>query len=127
MQDCSMGIQWFKWGIVKEQEELEMDIQITTQTVQEVVCDALILVATRKAGEAGLTLSQHAAIVNELLGGLITESNAEGEFKGASGELLTLHPMGKLAAKRVIVLGLGKQEAISVQSLQRASATAIRH
>jgi leucyl aminopeptidase len=104
-----------------------MDIQITTQALQEVACDVLILVVTRKTGEAGLKLSQHAATVNELLGGLITERNAEGEFKGISGELLTLHPMGKLAAKRVIVLGLGKEEAISVQSLQRASATAIRH
>lgn len=104
-----------------------MDIQITKQTVQEVACDTLILAVTRKPGEGGLVLSQHAAAANELLGGLITESNAEGEFKGASGELLTLHPMGKLAAKRVLVLGLGKQEAISIQSLQRASATAIRH
>ncbi len=105
-----------------------MDIRITTQALREVACDTLIVVgATRKAGETGLTLSPAATSVDELLNGLLTERNTEGEFKGSSGELLTLYPMGKLAAKRVIVVGLGKQETISAQSLQRASASAIRH
>ena len=104
-----------------------MDIQITTQAVREVACDTLIVGATRKAGETGLVLSPAATSVDELLNGLITERNTEGEFKGSSGELLTIYPMGKLAAKRVIVVGLGKQETISIQSMQRASATAIRH
>lgn len=104
-----------------------MDIQITTQKVREVACDVLLVPATHKAGKAGITLSPAAASIDKLLDGLITERAAEGEFRGSAGELLTIHPMGKLAAKRVIVLGLGKQEAISMQSLQRASATAIRH
>ncbi len=104
-----------------------MDIQITTQTVQEVACDVLIVGATSKAGESGIALSPAATSVDELLNGLITERNTEGEFKGSAGELLTIYPMGKLAAKRVIVIGLGKQGTISVQSLQRVSATAIRH
>jgi leucyl aminopeptidase len=104
-----------------------MDIQITTQTLREVACDVLIVGATRKSGETGLTLSPAATSVDKLLNGLITERNTEGEFKGSPGELLTIYPMGKLVAKRVIVVGLGKQETISVRSLQRASATAIRH
>jgi len=105
-----------------------MDIQITTQAVREVVCDALLVgAAASKTGETGVTLSPATMAVDELLNGLITERSAEGEFKGSSGELLTIHPMGKLAAKRVIVVGLGKPDAISIRSLQRASATAIRH
>jgi leucyl aminopeptidase len=104
-----------------------MDIQITTQTAREVACDVLLVGVTRKAGEAGITLSPAAQAIDELLNGIITERSAEGEFKGSAGELLTIHPMGKLAAKRVLVIGLGKLEAINMQSLQRASATAIRH
>jgi leucyl aminopeptidase len=104
-----------------------MEIQITTQTAREVSCDVLLVGVTRKAGEVGITLSPEAQAIDELLDRIITERSAEGEFKGSAGELLTIHPMGKLAAKRVLVIGLGKLEAITMQSLQRASATAIRH
>ena len=104
-----------------------MDIQITTQTAREVACDVLLVGVARKAGDAGITLSPAVQAIDELLDGIITERSAEGEFKGSAGELLTIHPMGKLAAKRVLVIGLGKLETINMQSLQRASATAIRH
>lgn len=104
-----------------------MDIQITTQTAHEVACDVLLVGVTHNAGEANIPLSPAAQAIDELLDGIITERSAAGEFKGSVGELLTIHPMGKLAAKRVLVVGLGKLATITVQSLQRASATAIRH
>jgi leucyl aminopeptidase len=105
-----------------------MDIQLTTQAAREVTCDVLLVGVTRsKVGESGITLSPEARSIDELLDGIITERSTAGEFKGSVGELLTIHPMGKLAAKRVIVFGLGKLQAVNMQSLQRASATAIRH
>ena len=104
-----------------------MDIQAIAQSVREVAGDVLIVAAARKAGETTITLSPLAASVDQLLDGLISERSADGEFKGSSGELFTIHPLGRLAAKRVIVVGLGKQETISTQSLRRASAIATRH
>ncbi|MBA2393879.1 MAG: leucyl aminopeptidase [Ktedonobacteraceae bacterium] len=104
-----------------------MDIQITAQAAREIACDVLLVGVSRKASEAGIALSSQAQSIDELLNGIITERSTAGEFKGSAGELLTIHPMGKLAAQRVIVFGLGKQGTITTQSLQRASATAIRH
>ena len=51
----------------------------------------------------------------------------DGEFNGELGEMATLHPMNKLAAKRVIVMGLGSQEKMNAQSIRRATAIASRH
>ncbi len=103
-----------------------MDINLTTQAVGQIACDALIVSAARTT-TAGLTLASSATAIDAALAGLISEINADGEFKGNIGELLTLHPAGKLAAKRVIVVGLGAVEKVDTQSVRRATAIAARH
>ncbi|MDQ2888015.1 MAG: leucyl aminopeptidase [Chloroflexota bacterium] len=102
-----------------------MHIQAITQVVRDVTGDVLIVGAARKTGD--IALSPAATSVDRLLDGLITACSERGEFKGAPGELLSLHPQGRLVAQRVIVVGLGKQEAINAQSLRRASAIATRY
>lgn len=107
-----------------------MDIRIIEQAVKDTQCDALAVGATyKKVGNQAkeLILSATAREVDSLLGGLIQSIYAEGEFKGDLGELLTLHPMGKLAAKRIVVVGMGPEEKIHTQVIRRASATATRH
>ncbi len=106
-----------------------MNISAITQAVQEVSTDVLIVSAARKAGkdEHGVQLSATTSKIDTLLNGLVSELCTNGEFKGGLGELLTLHPMGRLATKRVIVVGLGAQDKITSQSLRRASAIAARH
>ncbi len=102
-----------------------MNIQIVTRTVQSVECDVLIVVAAQQ--ERGLALSATAYVIDDLLNGLISERGTDGEFTGRAGELLTLHPMKQMMAKRVLVVGLGKQEKVTPQSIRRASAIATRH
>ena len=103
-----------------------MEINLTTQAVEQIACDALIVSAAHKTN-AGIELASSATSVDAALAGLIHEISADGEFKGKSGELLTLHPAGKLAARRVIVVGLGAQETVTTQSVRRATAIAARH
>jgi leucyl aminopeptidase len=102
-----------------------MHIQAITQAVRDVTGDVLIVGAARKTGD--IALSPAATSIDRLLDGLITACSERGEFKGTPGELLSLHPQGRLAAQRVIVVGLGKQDAINAQSLRRASAIATRY
>jgi leucyl aminopeptidase len=108
-----------------------MKLQVTTQTVQEIKCDALIIAAARarKTGTEGkgITLSTTATVIDTLLEGLLHERSQDGEFQGNLGELLTIHPTGHLAAKRVIVVGLGGQAKVDTQAIRRASAIATRH
>ena len=103
-----------------------MEIQIVEQTVKETQCDALVVGATYKKAANELVLGERAKEVDSLLGGLIQSIFDEGEFKAKLGELVTLHPMGKLAAKRVLVVGLGDQKKMNTQSVRRASAIAAR-
>jgi len=106
-----------------------MNIQAVTQAVQEVPTDVLVVSAARKAGkdEHGVQLSATATTIDTLLNGLVSEVCADGEFKGGLGELLTIHTMGRMTTKRVLVVGLGQQDKITTQSLRRASAVAARH
>jgi leucyl aminopeptidase len=104
-----------------------MNVQITTQSIRNLSCDALIVAAGRQGAGQEVHLTKTASIVDGLLDGLIHERCTEGEFKGKPGEILTIHPMGRLAAKRVIVLGLGDLQKIDSQTVQRASAIAARH
>ncbi len=107
-----------------------MDIRVTNQAEENVACDALVVgAAQKKAGQKakGVVLSESAQVVDRLLGGLINEICAEGEFKGNLCELNTIHTMGKLAAKRVVLVGLGTLETVNPQALRRATATAARH
>ena len=107
-----------------------MDIRFIEQRVEDMQSDALVLgVSYKKAGQHSkdLLLSEKTREVNSLLGGLIQTMYEEGEFKAEPGEMVTLHPMGKLAAKRILVIGLGPQERMTAQSIRRASAIASRH
>jgi leucyl aminopeptidase len=108
-----------------------MEIQVTTQDVQTLACDALIVGAARvpQNGQEGkrVALSTTAATIDKLLDGLLQERAQAGEFQGNPGELLTIHPMGRLAAQRVIVVGTGTQAKIDAQAILRASAIATRH
>src|SRR5947209_3391583 len=105
-----------------------MDIQVVSKTVKQVVCDALVVGAVRtQTAQLVITvdLVETANCVDDSLDGLIQQICTDGEFKSNLGEITTIYTMGKLAAKRVIVVGLGTQE--TAQALRRASSIAARH
>ncbi len=106
-----------------------MDIRLVEQPVKDVQCDALAIgVAYRKVGQQKkeLLLPEKARDVNVLLAGQIQAMYDDGEFKAELGEMVTIHPMGKLAAKRVILVGLGPKEKMNAQSIRRSSAIIAR-
>ena len=107
-----------------------MDIQGTGKAVQSIACDALVVGTVRANANQDnkeVTLAGTARTIDGLLNGLISQMCTDGEFKGSLGEIATIHTMGKLAAKRVIVVGLGSQATLTTQSIRRASAIAARH
>ncbi|MDQ2904724.1 MAG: leucyl aminopeptidase [Chloroflexota bacterium] len=107
-----------------------MDIQLTTQAAQEIACDALVVGASSSKEQQNAAeglLSPTAGKLDKELGGLLSALYKEGEFKGKLGEIATIHTMGKIAAKRLILVGLGGEATPGADAIRRASATVIRH
>lgn len=53
---------------------------------------------------------------------LIAKVTDGGEFKGEKDQLLLVHPFGKIKARHLILIGLGKQENVDGEKIRRAFA-----
>jgi len=107
-----------------------MDIRFIHSDVEDIRCDALVVGAAYQhvhAKEKRLVMSPAAQSVDGPLNGVLQALYDEGEFKAEVGELATIYTMGKLATRRVIVVGLGELEKLNAQQMQRACGTAARH
>ena len=61
------------------------------------------------------------------LGGTIARALEAGDFRGKEGETLLLYPRaGEIAAERVLVVGAGKPDAYTMESLRKVIGTAVR-
>lgn len=49
-----------------------------------------------------------------------------GDFSGQAGQTLLLYPRGAVAPKRLLLVGLGKRQKASTETIRRASATAVK-
>ncbi|MBI3495105.1 hypothetical protein HY065_00555, partial [Candidatus Berkelbacteria bacterium] len=65
--------------------------------------------------------------VNDALGGIIDDIAKEEHFEGKEGETLLLHTHGKIPAKRVLAVGLGKREDFSAEAVRRAAARSVKN
>ena len=65
--------------------------------------------------------------VDKALDGAITALIADKEISGKQNELAMVHTLGKLPAKRVVVLGLGKREQFNAETVRSASAVVARY
>ena len=61
--------------------------------------------------------------VDKALDGLITELIASGDFTGKLNELAVLYTQGAIPAKRVMVVGLGKEEEFDLDKVRDAAGT----
>jgi len=64
--------------------------------------------------------------VDKALGGQIRRLIADGDFKGQAQETALLYPSGGIPAKRVLVVGLGKEEKFDLEAIRIAAATAAK-
>ncbi len=64
--------------------------------------------------------------VDKALGGQIRRLITDGDFKGQAQETALLYPNGDIPAKRVLVVGLGKEEKFGLEAIRIAAATAAK-
>ncbi|MGB2693653.1 MAG: leucyl aminopeptidase [Dehalococcoidia bacterium] len=64
--------------------------------------------------------------VDQALDGAISRVIADGDCRGKDGELTLIHTLGKIAAPRVLVAGLGKADKFTVDKVRTIAANAAR-
>ncbi len=94
-----------------------MMVEVTNQAPTQVAVDVLILPLTEGTPAP--------ADVNEALGGLCAQV-VGADFKGEAGETTLLYTAGRLPARKVLLLGLGKAAKVSNRSLRRAAGIGAR-
>jgi leucyl aminopeptidase len=60
--------------------------------------------------------------MDRLLDGAITELISDGELKGTLGQMTLIHTLGRIPAKRVLVIGLGNAALFGLDTIRRISA-----
>ena len=99
-----------------------MQLEIITGAIQEQAAEAIVVNlfegVTAPAGASGA--------VDAALDGAISALIAAGDFRGKSNEVVVLYPAGKLPARRVFIVGLGKAEKFSVEGIRKAAAAVAR-
>ncbi|MBX7253717.1 MAG: hypothetical protein K1X50_17175, partial [Candidatus Promineofilum sp.] len=99
-----------------------MDIQVQKGSIESSAADTIIV----NLFEGVTTPGGATGVVDQALGGAISDLIAGGDLQGKAGEVAVLYPRGAIAARRVLVVGLGKAESFDMESIRRASAAAVK-
>jgi leucyl aminopeptidase len=75
-------------------------------------------------GEAGL--NGPVQKLDERMGGQISDVIGRGDFRGKESQTLVLYPRGSVPAERVLLVGIGKREALDLDHIRRASGAAAK-
>ena len=92
-----------------------MEITVVQGNITELKTDAVVVnlfegVKQPGGGTGAVDMALDRAISNLI---------ADGELTGKEGEIVQLHTMGKIAPKRVVVVGLGKKERFDEDTVRR--------
>src|SRR6185437_13474005 len=93
-----------------------------TKSITEARADALIL----GVFEADMASSAETSL-DEALGGVIAAMRDRKEVQGKAGEVVGIHTLGRVAASRVFVVGLGKREDFTPEAARRAAGRSEGH
>jgi leucyl aminopeptidase len=99
-----------------------MEIHVVQGSIES-IADELIVVNLFEGLE---TPNGATGSVDNALGGAIREIISAGDFRGKKGEVAVIYPRGAIPAQRVLVVGLGPQEAFSLEAVRWAAASAAR-
>jgi leucyl aminopeptidase len=99
-----------------------MDLKTIQGSIQESTVDTLIVNLFEGISEPGGATGA----VDKALGGAISEMITNGDLTGKAEEVVVAYPRGVIPARRVLVVGLGKADALSLEGVRRAASVAIK-
>ena len=88
---------------------MPLDTQVVFAEPVAHPCDLLAVCVRDGAVASGKISDAHLSDLDRALGGLLRACAAQEEFTGKEGQQLALHTHGKIAAERLLVLGLGNR------------------
>jgi len=98
-----------------------MKIGLVRSSWESIECEALIVPLFEDEGLDQSPVSR----LNDLLQGLLAEIRDAGEWRGKSGELLTIHRPKGIKAHRLILAGAGKQSAFDSAAIRQLMTVAM--
>ncbi len=97
-----------------------MKFNVKTTKPESEKLDALVL----GVFEGEKKLSADVAAIDKAMGGMIAEVVSGAEFTGKAGSHVLLPTMGKIGARRLLLLGMGKRASFKLDSLRQAAGRA---
>lgn len=94
-----------------------MEVRVVQGSIADVASDVLIVNLFEGVNVPGGATGA----VDKALGGIITELISSGEISGKQGKTTLIHTFGKIAPKRVLVVGLGKADEFDLRAARNAS------
>lgn len=101
--------------------EVVMDVKLSRTSVVEMTADCVAV----PVFEDDAKLKGDTALVDNVLGGIMSELRADSEIKGKRGEAVLLHTLGAMRSKRVVVVGLGKRSECDMEAVRLATASLV--
>jgi leucyl aminopeptidase len=98
-----------------------MEFKIFDRSITETVCDCVIIGKFEDAPFEGMALE-----LDKALSGALSQITEEELFKGKVDTTLLVHTLGKMNAKKAIVVGLGKKDKFNVERVRRAAGLAAK-
>jgi leucyl aminopeptidase len=99
-----------------------MNLSVVTTDITQLEVDGLIVNLFEGIEEpSGAT-----GAIDKALDGVISQLIADREIRGKPNETTLIHTMGRIPAKRVVVVGLGKAESLTLDRIRQAVGEASR-
>ena len=99
-------------------------MQVTAQVGQAEVASTEVLVLMHCEGEA--LAKQGAAPLDRALEGSLSKLVQSKEFEGKANDVLLYHTQDKVPAKRLVLVGLGKKNEVTLETIRQAMGSAVK-
>ena len=99
-----------------------MNIQVKSGELTTTATDVLVCLDFEKEK----TMGKHIKALDRTLSGQLTDLRQNGEFQGKPNQATLVHMNGKVSAKRILLVGVGTREDLTLDRLRQAMATAVK-
>lgn len=105
---------------------MSIKIGLVNGELAALTTDVLVYGATEDELKKGKPASDGLRALDAALGGVLAQAIASAEFEAKANSELSLHTHGKLAAPRLVVLGLGAADKLDREAARLAAARAVK-